>query len=253
MLGPLEVPMFADMLRDWREVRGLSQLALATTAGVSARHVSFLESERSRPSHAMVLRLAEALSMPLRDRNALLVSAGYLPKFGDGAGDSADLAAIREAVRHILSSHPYPAVVLNAVYDIVDSNQPFAALVALAKLKPSETPNLAQLVFRPSPLREAIVNWPEVAAHTVHRLREALRVRGRSHKLRTLLEHGLRYPGVREAVARGIAVRGKVVVPVELKVQGRPTKWITTLTTFGAAQDAFVEELTIEQFHPFAG
>lgn len=243
--------MFGDLLRDWRTTRGVSQLDLATTAGVSARHVSFMESGRARPSQDMVMRLSEALGLPLRERNALFVSAGFAPRYSENDLDSEAMVEVRAAIRTILVSHPYPALALDAGYDIVDRNDAAAQLLSLAG--PIARPNLAEMVFRPSPLREAILNWPEVVAHMVHRLREGVRVRGPSERLTLLLGQAFREPGVREAASAGTAVRGKVVIPVRMRLGGTVTNWITTLTTFGAPQDAFVEELTIEQFHPFAG
>lgn len=242
--------MFGEMLREWRGIRGVSQMDLGLDAGVSARHVSFMESGRSRPSQDMVMRLAEALGLPLRERNAMLVSAGFAPRYGEGAERGAAMAEVQAAVRLILSSHPYPALAFDGAFDIVDANDAFRALTALAALPPDRRPNLAEIVFRPSPLRDAIVNWPEIAAYTVHRLRETQRVRGPSPRLQSLLEDGLRQPGVRQAAGRGVDVRNRAVVPVQLSLEGTVSSWITTLTTFGAPQDALVEELTIEQFHP---
>lgn len=242
--------MFGTMLRDWRTARGLSQLDIAVEAEVSPRHVSFLESGRSRPSQSMVLRLAEAMGLPLRERNALLVSAGYAPCFGERDESAAGMAEVMSAIRLILSAHPYPALALDHVYDIVDAYGPFRELGASAGLASSERQNLAELVLRPGPLRDSIVNWPEVAAYMVHRIRESRRLRGPLPKLDALLHRVLHQPGVKEAAAAMRSPAGRAILPVELRLGGQTTRWITTLTTFGAPQDAFVEELTIEQFHP---
>lgn len=243
--------MIGDLLREWRGLRGMSQMALAMEADVSPRHVSFLESGRSNPSQDMVLRLADALAMPLRDCNAMLVAAGFAPRYGDSDIDSAALAELRKAVRMILAAHePYPALAMNGNFGIVDANAGFDGLIAMAQLGDARPDNLVDLVLRPSPMRDAIENWNEIAVYMIGRLREGIRVRGRASRLQAMLEDGLRQPGVRQALAESRYAPSPPILPVRLNVNGQKTNWITTITTFGAPQDAFVEELTIEQFHP---
>lgn len=243
--------MIGDLLREWRGTRGLSQLDLALDAQVSARHVSFVESGRSQPSRAMVLRLAEALGLPLRDRNAMLVAAGFAPQYGTDSLDAESMVEVRATLRMMLDAHdPYPAIALDAAYGIVAHNTGFGKLLAELGLGAAEGLNLVDLVFAPGPMREAVVNWPEVAAHMAHRMRESLRVRGSRSLLRPAFERALQQPGVAEAVAASGPPGGRPVVPVTLAIGGTPSSWITTVTTFGAPQDAFVEELTIEQFYP---
>lgn len=243
--------MIGDMLREWRGFRGVSQLDLALEARVSARHVSFIESGRSRPSQEMILRLAEALGLPLRERNAMLVSAGFAPHYGDGADDE-ELAEVRRAIGLILASHPYPALVLDSLYDVVDANEPFRRMAAAIGL--GDLPfNLAESVLLPGPLRSALRNWPEVAGYMVHRIREAQRQRGRLPALARLLDDAMKEPEVAAAVARRDPRRARAILPVEIEIAGATSRWMTTLTTFGAPQDAFVEEITIEQFHPLGG
>lgn len=242
--------MIGDLLREWRGLRGLSQLELALEADVSARHVSFVESGRSQPSRNMVLRLAEALGLPLRDRNAMLVAAGYAPHYGAERLDAASMTEIRAALAMILDAHaPYPAIALDAGYRIIESNAGFRGILDKLGMPATASLNLVELVLAPGPLRAAIVNWPEVAAYMAHRMRESLRARGGGSPLRPVFEWGLAQPGVAEAVATG-ARPGRPVVPVSLEVNGESSSWITTVTTFGAPQDVFVEELTIEQFYP---
>lgn len=245
--------MIGDLLREWRAARGLSQMGLAMEAGISPRHLSFLESGRSRPSQDMVMRLAETLAMPLRERNALLVAAGFAPRYGASGIDSAAIAELRAAVRMILAGHePHPAIAMDANFDIVEFNAGFAGLATLAGVGTSGAANLAEMIFRPGPAREAIVNWPEIVGYMVGRLREAIRLRGRNGRLQALLEDGLRQPGVRAALAEAMPRPGRPILPVTIAIDGVATTWMTTITTFGAPQDAFVEELTIEQFYPVA-
>lgn len=243
--------MIGDMLRDWRAIRGRSQLELALDAGVSARHVSFVESGRSQPSREMVLRLAEALGLPLRDRNAMLVAAGYAPQYSADGLDGDAMAEVRATLSMMLEAHaPYPAIALDAAYRVIESNAGFRALLQGLGIEAPERPSLLEMVFTPGPMRRAIVNWPEVAAYMAHRMRESLRVRGNASPLRPAFELAMAQPGVAEAIAGGALARGRPVVPVILEVKGETSSWITTVTTFGAPQDAFVEELTIEQFYP---
>lgn len=243
--------MIGDMLREWRGIRGLSQLELALDADVSARHVSFVESGRSQPSREMVLRLAEALGLPLRDRNAMLVAAGYAPHYSADGLDADTMADVRATLAMMLEAHaPYPAIALDAAYRVVESNAGFRSLLERLGLEAAAPPSLVDMVFAPGRMRDAIVNWPEVAAYMAHRMRESLRVRGSASPLRPAFEQALAQPGVAAAVAGAGVARGRPVVPVILLVDGQTSSWITTVTTFGAPQDAFVEELTIEQFYP---
>lgn len=242
--------MIGDILREWRDIRGLSQLDLAMEADVSARHLSFLESGRSQPTRDMVLRLAETLGMPLRDRNGLLMAAGFAPHYGANELESAELREIRATLQMMLSAHePYPALALDASFSIVEANAGFAEL-ATTLGSAGGAANLADLVFTPGPVREAIVNWADIANYFIHRMRESLRVRGSNAPLRTVYDRAMRQPGVRDAIDRMRRNTGPAVVPVELRIGDAQRRWITTVTTFGAPQDAFVEELTIEQFYP---
>jgi transcriptional regulator with XRE-family HTH domain len=242
--------MIGDILREWRDIRGLSQLDLALDADVSARHLSFLESGRSQPTRDMVLRLAETLGMPLRDRNGLLMAAGFAPHYGASALDSAALGDVLGTLRMMLKAHePYPAIALDAAFNIVEANAGWQGLAA-ALGSGGRAANLADLVFLPGRTREAIVNWPEIANYFLHRMREGLRVRGADTPLRTVYDRAMAQPGVREVRDALRRNSGSAVVPVVLTVAGKTTTWITTVTTFGAPQDAFVEELTIEQFYP---
>ncbi len=242
--------MFETTLREWRNRRGMSQMMLALAAEVSPRHLSFLESARARPSPAMVLRLAEALDLPLRERNGMLVAAGFAPQFGDSDWHSPQMAEIRQAAQLLLNAHaPHPALVLDAAFGILDANAGALKLVAMDP-QAGVGSNLVDLVYRPGPVRDAISNWPDVAGYLMQRLREASRRHGPASAVAQVLTKALRQPGAKELDQGPQAPRGTVLLPLEFRIDGRITRWFTTVTSFGAPQDALAEEITIEQFHP---
>lgn len=242
--------MFSTMLREWRTLRGMSQLDLALMAGVSARHVSFMESERARPSADMVLRLAQALDLPLRECNALLVGAGFAPRFGESDWSSPQMAEVREAARLLLRAHePNPALVLNGSLDILEAN---AAAMAMIGLQPGGPmpPNLVDLVFMSGAVRDSIVNWMEVAEYLLHRMREGTRRHGPQSAIARVMRRAMQQPGASELSAARNPRQGTVLLPLAFRTGGEVTRWFTTVTSFGAPQDALAEEITIEQFHP---
>ncbi|WP_281175168.1 helix-turn-helix domain-containing protein [Devosia epidermidihirudinis] len=238
------------MLKQWRRLRGMSQLDLALSAEVSSRHVSFLESGRARPSAEMVRRLAEALAMPLRERNGLLVAAGFAPVFGDNDWTSPQMAEIRRAAGIILGAHdPSPALVLDAAFNVLEANSGAMALLgAGAPAAPSL--NLVDLVFCPGPVRDGLVNWDEVALYLMHRMREGVRIRGPQSPLGAVMQRALAQPGVSQLGLGAHTNQGLVLLPVVFNAGGVETRWFTTVTSFGAPQDALAEEITIEQFYP---
>lgn len=242
--------MFETALREWRNRRGMSQMALAMAAEVSPRHLSFLESARARPSAAMVLRLAEALDLPLRERNSLLVTAGFAPHYGDNDWLSPQMTELRQAAQLLLKAHgPYPALVLDAAFDILEANGAAMALIGVTAL-PVVRLNLADLVFAPGAVRGAIVNWSEVAAYLLHRLREGVQRHGPESPVARVLMRVRRHEGVEGLSLRPEGTQGQVLLPLEFLMDGQVTRWFTTVTSFGAPQDALAEEITIEQFHP---
>ena len=242
--------MFSTMLREWRGLRGMSQLDLALGASVSTRHVSFMESERARPSAEMVLRLAEALDLPLRERNAMLVAAGFAPLFGDSAWHSDAMAEVRAAATLLLKAHePYPALVLDVAFNILDANSAALALIG-ADRDVLGSANLVDLVFQPGPVRDAIINWDEVAMYLMHRMREGIRRHGPQSAISTVLRRAMTQPAAAALSDFRGEWGGRVLLPLTFSVEGTTTQWFTTVTSFGAPQDALAEEITIEQFHP---
>jgi transcriptional regulator with XRE-family HTH domain len=238
-----------EQLREWRERRRLSQLELAIEADVSTRHLSFVETGRSRPSRDMVLHLAERLDVPLRDRNHLLLAAGYAPAFQESPLDSSSLKPVAAAVRQILAGHePYPAVVVNARSELLDANS--AVGLFLRDVSPHLlTPpvNVLRVALHPDGMAPNIVNLPVWRAHLLERLRRQITNSG-DPTLRTLLDELSSYPGGEQPEALGPAA--SVALPLVYRHAGRELTFVSTLAVFGAPRDVTVAELAIEAFYP---
>ncbi len=242
--------MFETILREWRHRRGMSQMTLALAADVSARHLSFLESSRAKPSSGMVMRLAEALDLPLRERNSMLVAAGFAPQFGDSDWLSPQMSEVRQAAQLLLRAHgPYPALVLDAAFGILDANDAAWALIGGAPENGVRL-NLVELVICPGPVRDAIVNWEDVASYLIQRLRDVARRHGPASSAAKMLVHAQRQDGVAALAQSSAVTKHAVLLPLEFQIGGKVTRWFTTVTSFGGPQDALAEEVTIEQFHP---
>jgi transcriptional regulator with XRE-family HTH domain len=242
------------LLQYWRRARSLSQLALAHEANVSPRHVSFVETGRAQPSRDMVLVLADALGVPLRERNALLLAAGFAPMFRESALDDRELAPVRRAIDAILQQQePYPAVVMNRGWDIVATNAAASRFFAL--LFDGRTPhgpgNVLRLMFHPDGLRPCVDNWEAVAQALVRRVhREALGAT-RDDAGRALLAEVLDYPGV-PARFRIPDLGSPLVpvVPVSFRHGDERFHFFSAVTVLGTPQDITVQELRVESFFP---
>ena len=231
----------------------MSQLDLALAVGSSARHVSFIETGRAQPSRDMVARLAEALDVPLRERNALFAAAGFAPLYRDSGLGAEALAGARRALDFMLAKQePYPALVMNRLWDIVMANEAATRSLTLLGAMPADArpPNALRMIFHPDGLRPCIVDWEEVARRTLARAhREALAAPG-DPAVTALIEEMLSYPGVpRDWRKPGLAPE-LPVVPVTLARGSLRMAWFTTITTFGTAQDVGLHELRIESFFP---
>jgi len=240
------------LLRDWRRRRRLSQLDLAVGAEVSARHLSFVETGRSKPSRELLLHLAEHLEVPLRDRNSLLLAAGYAPSYGERGLDSKDMVPVRQALDKILASHePFPAVVVDRRWDLVAGNRPAMTLftegVADHLLEPPI--NALRVSLHPDGLAPRIANLDEYASHLLDRLQRQADASGDA-ALAALGEELNAYPGFHhEAVATDPAQL--LFVPLVLQgMDGPELTFFSTLATFGTALDVTVAELAIESFFP---
>ncbi len=241
------------LLREWRQRRRLSQLALACEADVSSRHVSFLETGRAKPSREMVLLLAERLDVPLRERNALLIAAGFAPVFAERPLADPALDVARRAVDLVLKGHePYPALAIDRHWTLVAANRAVAPL--LAGIDPSllQPPvNVLRLSLHPGGIAPRIVNASEWRTHIVERLRRQVAATADA-TLSALLDELRRYPLADDGVARQEAPSdfGGVLVPLRLRTEAGVMSFVSTTTIFGTPVDITLSELAIESFFP---
>ncbi|MEY2453187.1 MAG: hypothetical protein QOD92_2761 [Acidimicrobiaceae bacterium] len=245
-------PNVGELLREWRQRRHLSQLELAGLAGVSTRHISFIETGRSRPSREMVLHLAEELDVPLRERNPLLLAAGHAPAYAATDFDAAAMKPVREIVDRVLASHdPYPALVVNRMWELVAANKSVMALMAGVSEELLAPPvNVLRLSLHPNGLAPRIANFSEWSAHLLHRLRRQF-VLTRDAAVGELFDELRGYPGVADDEAHAESEdAGALAVPLRLRAGDRELVFLSTVTTFGTAVDITLAELSIEAFLP---
>lgn len=243
---------FGTLLRQWRRRRGLSQLDLAETGGVSQRHVSFMESGRARPSRQMVLHISGILDMPLRDRNRLLHAAGYAPAYRESRLDEPQLREARLALDLLLrQQEPFPAVVVDAAWTMQMANQAAQRMLAFLlgpAFDPAQPANFIRLPLHPDGARRWIVNWPEVAGALLHRLqREALD----NAAAGAILAEVRGYPDV-DALWRRVDWDSDPAPLLTFSVakDGLALNFITMIATFGTPQDVTLQDLRIESFLP---
>lgn len=247
----VQTPAFGSLMREWRQRRRLSQLDLAIDADVSARHVSFIETGRSTPSRAMVLRLAAVLDVPLREQNQLLLAAGLAPVYSERSLDDPDMAAVREGVERILNAYnPFPCVVVDRGWQIVHANAGAGVLLAGVAPHLLERPNALRIAVHPDGLAPRIRNLGQWRHHLIERLRRETAVSGSSELaelLAELLAEIESYPGGFDDTHD----LGGVAVPLELYTsEGQLLTFLSTVTTFGTALDLTAGELSIEAFLP---
>jgi len=249
---------FGDHLKGWRQRRRLSQLDLATDAQISARHLSFIETGRSAPSREMILHLAERLDVPIRDRNVLLVAAGYAPTFPHRALDDPALTPVRHAIDIVLRAQmPYPAFAFNRRWDIVASN---GALPGLYEGIPADlmTPpvNALRLTLHPKGLAPRIANFPEWSAHLLHRLHQQLEVTGDpelaalEQELLSLCPESAPHGADSAAHAPAPPAGTEFVVPFRANTPAGVISFFSTTMVFGTPLDVTLSELAIELFFP---
>jgi transcriptional regulator with XRE-family HTH domain len=236
-----------ELLREWRERRRLSQLDLAIQADISARHLSFVETGRSRPTPAMILRLTEHLQVPLRERNVLLLAGGYAPAYPQHGLQAPELDSIRAALRQVLAGHePYPAVVIDRWWDMLDSNAGVALLVEGCAPELLEPPvNVLRLSLHPDGMAPRIVNLGQWRAHLLTQLQHRAAALG-DGRLRELHDELRGYPGgIDEANPPG-----GVVLPLRYRYGGRELALFSISAAVATAADVTVEELAVESFYP---
>jgi transcriptional regulator with XRE-family HTH domain len=247
---PLLASSFGAQLRRWRTQRGLSQLALALDAGVSARHLSWLETGKSEPSRAMVLRLAERLQLPLRERNAFLAAAGYAPLYAVRALTDPALAHVRAALQRLLDAHePWPALAVDRHWNLVAHNRLVPMLMARAAPELLQPPvNVLRLSLHPQGLAPSIVNLGAWRAYVLHRLQTQV-ASTQDVRLQALLDELRALPGPApdEEAWPGPP---DVAVPLTLSGPGGVLNFITAITVFGAPHDVTLAEIAIETLLP---
>ena len=255
VVSPPQRPAVGTLLREWRERRRLTQLDLALEAEVSTRHLSYMETGRSRPSRAMLLHLAERLDVPLRERNELLLASGYAPVYAETALDAPQaphMAAVRAAVRQVLVAYePYPALAVDRHWTMVDANPAVTLLlvdgVAPALLTPPL--NVLRVSLHPEGLAPRIINLGEWRAHLFGRLRRQVD-RTADPVLAALHDELRAYPCDQPEPEVERPGPGDVVVPLRLRHGDRVLALITMVATFGTPLDITVSELVIESFFP---
>ena len=250
-MSPPRTETVGDLLRDWRGRRKLSQLDLATEAALSARHLSFVENGRSVPSRDLLLRLAEALGLPLRERNQLLLVAGYAPVYGETSLRAPHMSAVVDMVRQVLAAHePYPAVVLDRYWCRVAANDPawlFTTGVAPELLR--EPVNLMRVCLHPEGLAPRIANLGEWRAHLLGRLRRQVATTA-DPVLVALYDEVVRYPCDQPEPEVELPGPGDIAIRLQLRYEGRELAFFSTVSTFGTPLDVTVSELAIESFFP---
>jgi len=246
-------PRLGALLREWRAARRLSQLDLALDAGVSPRHLSCVETGKSQPSREMVARLADALDMPLRERNAMLVAAGFAPRYPETALATPELSQVRRAIEFILAQQePYPAFVLNRHWDVLMANE--AALRVNGFVmhgRASAHANMIRQIFDPDDLRSAVDNWEEVAGDLIRHLHGEVAAAPSDATARELLEEVLAYPGVPARWRlRDLESAPTPLLTTVLRRDEHRLRFFSTITTFGTPRDVTLEELRIECCFP---
>jgi len=251
MMG--DVQPVGDLLRTWRQRRHLSQLDLASEAEISTRHLSFLETGRARPSRDMVLHLAERLDVPLRERNVLLVAAGFAPAFRERALKDPALAAARKAVDLILKGHePYPALAIDRHWTLIAANEAASGLMKVDDAALLAPPiNVLRLSLHPHGLSPRIVNLPEWRAHLLERLRRQIEVSADPVLVALMAElKAYPMPGGAARVPAPKPEPTDVVVPFRLATEGGVLSFFSTTTVFGTPLDITLSELALETFYP---
>jgi transcriptional regulator with XRE-family HTH domain len=241
------------LLRQWRDIRGKTQLDLSFDAGVSQKHISFVESGRSVPSRQMLLDLAQALDVPLRERNELLLAAGYAASYSDPALDAPAMTSINRALQRMLRQHePFPALVMDRYWNVLMTNEAAPQLFnCFIDMSGRPAPrNLLHLMFDPDGMRPFIANWPQTARGLLARVyREAV---GHVVDIRTkaLLEELSQYPGVKPEWRAPSAFDAMPMIPLSFVKDGVTLDYFSLITTVGTPQTITAEELRLECMFP---
>jgi transcriptional regulator with XRE-family HTH domain len=270
-LGPSGNPL-GNLLRHWRTVRGRNQLDLSIETGVSQRHISFIESGRSIPSRHTLLEIAQVLDVPLRERNTLLLNAGYAPVFSEAAWNSAQMQSITKALERILHQHePYPALVMDRYWNVLMTNDSaprfFNCFIDMSQRKGPR--NMLHLVFDPDGMRPFVEHWDEVARSLLHRVRTEATGRVMDEKTKELVAALLAYPGEKTNSGEQIPRRSRPshlgqtfkpnsptggpilpIIPISFRKDETVLNYFSMVTTVGTPQTVAAQELRIETMFP---
>jgi transcriptional regulator with XRE-family HTH domain len=251
-VAPTSTPAVGELLRDWRRRRRLSQLDLSIGAEVSSRHLSFVETGRSKPSRELLLHLAEELEVPLRERNTLLLAAGYAPVYPENRLDAEVMAPAREALDAVLAGHsPYPAVIVDGRWNLVAANDAALAILAEGVAPELLAPpaNALRVCLHPDGLAPRIVNLADYGAHLLTRLQRQALLSGDA-ALTELHDELASYPGVHRASSAAVEPQDLLFSPLRVRSGDDELLLFSTLATFGTALDVTLSELAIESFFP---
>jgi transcriptional regulator with XRE-family HTH domain len=247
--APDRAPGVGALLRTWRERRRLTQLDLALAADVSTRHISYVETGRSKPTSAMILHLSDQLEIPLRERNLLLLAGGYAPAFPEHELQSPPMSVVNDAINSVLEGHlPYPAVVVDRHWELVAANAAIGVLTEGAAAHLLEPPvNVLRLSLHPAGMAPRIANLEQWREHILHRLAHQAQTTGDA-VLRELRDELAGYPGGGATSPQSAAAA--IVVPLRYRTPHGELSFFSTTTVFGTPLDVTVAELAIEAFYP---
>jgi transcriptional regulator with XRE-family HTH domain len=246
-------PELGVLLRHWRNTRGKSQFDLSLDSGISQKQISFIESGRSVPSRQTLLAVAQVLDIPLRDRNTLLLAAGYAPMFSESAWDSAEMKSVTDALARILRQHePFPAVVMDRYWNVLMTNDGaprfFGCFFDIAARTGPR--NILHLMFDPEGMRPFVANWPEVAKSLLERVYRESVGRVVDQKTKDLLATLLAYPDVKNEWKRPIPIGSLPVIPIRFIKDDRVLNYFSMVTTVGTPQTVAAQELRLECMFP---
>ncbi|HWR16265.1 MAG TPA: helix-turn-helix transcriptional regulator [Terriglobales bacterium] len=243
---------FGQLLRQWRASRRMSQLDLSLEAEISSRHLSYLEAGKAQPSREMLIRLADALAIPLRERNALFLAAGYAPMYRETGLTAPEMQLARQAVDFILKQQePYPAIVLDRHWNLLQVNEGAKKLLGFLIGGAPKDPNVVRQIFSEEMLRPFIANWEEVAADMVQRLHQQVDWDPTDKGSQQLLAEVMKYPDVKEQWGkRELEMPSSPMLTFVFRKGDVDLKFFSTWTTFGAPHDVTLEEIRIESSFP---
>jgi transcriptional regulator with XRE-family HTH domain len=252
-LRPNITPNLGVLLRHWRDLRGRSQLDLSLDTGISQRQISFVESGRSVPGRQTLMTIAQALDIPLRDRNTLLLAAGYAPMFSESPWDSAEMTSVTNALKRMLRQHePFPAVVMDRYWNVLMTNESaprfFGCFIDMdARQGPR---NILHLMFDPLGMRPFVANWPDVARSLFERVYRESIGRVVDDRTKALLAELLAYPDVKGEWKNPVAIGFMPTIPLGLIRGDRVLNYFSMVTTVGTPQTVAAQELRIECMFP---